>query len=266
MVASRHAAPAGFRMFLLLLLCSSCAGPQPGRPAAGAARQETQGIRGTLTYRGEALEGAYVYAYRSASTGLLGPADFASNLTGPDGRYTLELVRGPYHIVARKRLSGEDSGPLAMGDFYSIYPSNPVSVEEGRYRVVDLDLVQMKDPLFFQGLSRRTTGTGIRGTIVDGEGRPVPWVFAMVYTSGDMKRMPAYTSVMTGTDGTFVIYLPGGGRYWLAARKNIRGRPRAGEPYGLYEGEADHSVTVPEGQFVEGVTIRLENFREGTRE
>lgn len=266
MIASRQAALAGLRMLLTLLLFSSCAGPQAGQSSGGTTQQDRQGVRGTLTYRGEALKGAYVYAYRSASTGLLGPADFASNLTGPDGGYTLELVRGSYHIVARKRMSGGDTGPLAVGDFYSIYPSNPVSVEDGRYRTVDLDLIPMKDPLFFQSLSRRTTGTGIRGTIVDREGRPVPWVFAMVYPTGDMKRMPTYTSVMTGADGTFVIYLPAGGKYWLAARKNIRGKPRAGEPYGLYEGAADHSVTVPEGQFVEGITIRLEDYREGVQD
>ena len=205
-------------------------------------------------------------SYRSYSTNLLGPADFASAPSGSDGAYTIDLVEGAYYIVARKRTTGDNTGPLVAGDLYSVHPANPVTVKNGRFSDVDLELVQMRDPMFFQSTSRKETKTGIKGKIVDAEGRPVPWVFAMAYSSSDMKRIPEYTSVMTDVDGEFAIYLPAGGTYWLAARKNIREKPISGEPYGLYRGTPDHSISVPDEGFVEGVTIVLEPYRKGVQD
>jgi hypothetical protein len=207
-----------------------------------------------------------VYAYRGYGTNLLGPADFASEATGRDGAYSIDLVEGAYYIVARKRAGGGNTGPIVTGDLYSVNPSNPVTVKKGRTSRLDLDLVLMRDPMFFQAQSRKKTKQGVRGVIVDAEGRPVSWVFAMAYTSNDMKRIPEFTSVMTDSSGTFELFLPRGGRYWLAARKNVRERPVSGEPYGLYAGSPDHSIEVPQGQFVEGVTIRLEKYRKGIQD
>jgi len=252
--------------FIGLFLLSGCAGTGTPAPSAEGSRYGSQGIRGALTVQGKPLKDAYVYAYRSYSTNLLGPADFASNPSGADGSYTIDLVRGSYYLVARKRTTGDNTGPLTVGDLYSINPSNPVAVEDGSFRTIDLDLVQMRDPMFFQSMARKTTGTGVRGMIVDRSGKPVPWVFAMAYSTSDMKRVPEYTSVMTGADGTFVIFLPGGGRYWLAARKNIREKPVVGEPYGLYLGSDDHSVTVAEGQVLEGIRIQLETYHKGIQD
>ena len=246
-----------------LALLAGCAATGTSVAPGEAARYGSQGIRGTLTYEGKPLDDAYVYAYRSYSTNLLGPADFASNPSGADGSYTVDLVKGSYWIVARKRTTGDNTGPLTVGDRYSINPANPVSVKDGSFRTVDLDLVKMKDPMFFQSMGRQETKTGVRGVIVDKEGKPVPWVFAMAYTTADMKRVPEFTSVMTDADGSFVIYLPRGGRYWLAARKNIREKPVVGEPYGLYRGSPDHSVRVTEGQILGGIRIQLEDYHKG---
>ena len=249
-----------------LFLLAGCAGTGTPAPSAEGSRYGSQGIRGTLTTEGKPLKDAYVYAYRSYSTNLLGPADFASNPSGADGSYAVDLVKGSYYLVARKRATGDNTGPLTVGDLYSINPSNPVTVKDGAFRTIDLDLVKMRDPMFFQSMARETTGTAVKGTIVDEKGNPVPWVFAMAYSSSDMKRVPEHTSVMTGSDGNFVIFLPGAGRYWLAARKNIRGKPVVGEAYGLYLGSDDHSVTVAEGQVLEGIKIQLETYHKGIQD
>jgi hypothetical protein len=257
------------RVAVVSLLCFSllsCAGPENIESAAGRAVYGGQGIKGALTFQGEPLKDAYVYAYRKFSTNLLGPADFASSPSAADGTYTIDLVGGSYYIVARKRATGENTGPLMAGDLYTVHSSNPVAVRDGQYALVDLELVKMRDPMFFQAMSREETNTGIKGVIVDAEGRPIPWVFAMAYTTPDMKRVPEYTSVMTNADGKFVIFLPKGGKYWLAARKNIREKPVTGEPYGLYEGTKDHSIMVPDTGFVENVAITLEAYRKGIQD
>lgn len=254
-----------FTGLFAFLFLTGCAGPGGG----GIPAETTpagQGVRGRLTYQGKPIAGAYVYAYRSYGTNLLGPADFSSNPTPDDGSYALDLVEGSYYLVARQRATGENTGPIVTGDLYSVHPSNPVAVSPGRYTSVDLELRQMRDPMFFQAISRTETKQGIRGVIVDKKGQPVPWVFAMAYTDSDMKRMPEFTSVMTDGSGTFELNLPKAGRYWLAARKNIREKPVSGEPYGLYEGTPDHSIQVPPGRFVEGVTIKLEAYHKGIQD
>lgn len=251
---------------LLFLFPASCAGPSAVQKAESVPGYDAQGVRGQLTYERRPLKDAYVYAYRTYSTNLLGPADFASDPSAADGSYSLPLVEGQYYLVARKRASGENTGPIAPGDFYTVNPGNPVTVKDGSYSKVDLELRKMTDPMFLQTTAREETKTGIRGIIVDKEGRPVSWVFAMAYRDSNMKRIPDFTSVVTSTDGKFVIYLPEGGTYWLAARKNFRERPVSGEPYGLFQGSADHSVKVPNGRFVENVTITLEPYRKGIQD
>jgi hypothetical protein len=253
---SRHLAAA-----LLLPLLAACAAPAP-RPGASPAAPPAQGVRGTLTYLGRPLAGASVYAYRRRSENFLGPADFASAPSGRDGSYVLDLVEGSYWLVARKRASGSDAGPLLPGDLQRVHPGNPATVAPGSVTVVDLELEEMRDLMLSRAGPRGPTDTGIRGRITDAAGVPVAWVFATAYAGEDMRRVPDFTSAMTAADGRYVIYLPAGGRYRVGARAHIREKPAAGEPFGLYEGAPDHAVEVPDGAFVDGVDIVLRPFGE----
>jgi len=249
---------------ILLPLLAACAGPaqRQSSPLYGQAPSLTQGIRGTLSHRGRPLSGAVVYAYRRQSANFLGPADFASAPSGPDGSYALDLVEGNYWLVARKRASGADAGPLQPGDLQRVHPGNPVAVVPGRLTAVDLDLEEQRDLMFPRAGPRGPTATGIRGRITDEKGAPVAWVFATAYAGADMRRMPDFTSAMTAADGRYVIYLPAGGRYWVGARAHIREKPQPGEPFGLFEGSPDHSVVVPDSSFVDGIDIVLRGFGE----
>jgi len=252
---------------LLLPLLVGCAAPVARlSPAAGGAGQAAavsapiQGVRGTLTCQGRPLSGASVYAYRRQSSNFLGPADFASAPSDRDGSYVIDLVEGSYWLVARKRASGSDAGPLVPGDLQRVYPGNPANVPSGGFTTVDLDLEEMRDLMFSRTGPRGPTATGLRGRITDESGAPVAWVFAIAYTSADMRRVPDFTSAMTAADGRFVIYLPGGGRYWVGARKHIREKPAPGEPFGLFEGAPDHAVDVATGAFVDDIDIVLRGF------
>ena len=60
----------------------------------------------------------------------------------------------------------------------------------------------------------------------DGGESGSPGAFALAYRKPDFRRMPDYTSAVVGSDGRFPLYLPGGGRFCLAARTRTRRLPR----------------------------------------
>ena len=245
--------------------CCRCWPPAPRRrrgPARAAAggRRPGPGRARDADLPGPPARRRHVYAYRRPSANFLGPADFASAPSGRDGSYLIDLVEGSYWLVARKRASGSDAGPLVPGDLQRVHPGNPATVAPGAFTVVDLELEEMRDLMFSRTGPRGPTATGIRGRITDASGAPVAWVFAIAYTSADMRRVPDFTSAMTAADGRYVIYLPAGGRYWVGARKHIREKPAPGEPFGLFEGSPDHAVEVATGAFAEGIDIVLGPF------
>jgi hypothetical protein len=209
------------------------------------------------------VSGAHVYAYRDPGKNFIGVADYVSRGTAEDGSFTMEVPPGEYYFVSRKRASGVNYGPVKTGDFYDHQSGpEPVRVTAGRYVNLEFHLVEMTEPMFFQVFSEaaRKTDTGIRGTILDENGRPAHGAFATAYASSDMKRLPDFVSTLTGDDGRFVLFLPDGGTWYLGARSHARGTPRPGEPVGKFEGSGDHSVQVRKGSFLDGIEIILRPF------
>ena len=221
------------------------------------------GIEGQVVLKGSdnPLVGAYVNIYPDTISNLLGPSQFISSPTDAEGRYSLDLPPGTYYVVARKRMSGESTGPLAPGDFYSEHQRIVTSVIEGKVSLVDLPVVPMKAPMFFKKkVVERSTDTGIRGVLVDREGKPVPGGFAMAYSAPQMQRLPDHASTLSDAEGRFSLYLPEGGRYYLAGRIHAWDMPSPGEPYGKFGGEAPKVVQVVTGSFVEGLKIEMAPF------
>ena len=221
------------------------------------------GIRGRVYMKssGEALSGGYVNVYPDAVTNLLGPSQFMSIPTDAHGEYQVNVPPGVYYVVARKRLSGQPTGPLSPGDYYSEHQRLVTKVEEGKLVVVDLPVLSMKAPMFFN--SRQTdqvTTTGIIGVLLDQAGQPLRGAFAMAYVDQEMKRLPDYISTLTDQDGRFTLYLPQGGTYYLGARIQAWDMPVHGEPYGIYGGQTPKAVTVTTNRFVEKINIRLTPF------
>lgn len=221
------------------------------------------GITGQIVNKldGTPVAGAYVNIYPDTLSNLLGPSQFISSPTGSDGRFTISAPPGNFYVVARKRMSGEPSGPLSPGDLYSEHQRVLTTVVEGKLSVVDLAVAPMKAPMFFKkAVVEQETHTGIRGKLVDAIGKPVPGSFAVAYTDKDVKRLPDFASTLSDAEGSFVIYLPKGGVYYLGARVHAWDMPHPGELYGKYGGDDPTPVSVSEGEFVTDVEIVLTPF------
>lgn len=234
--------------------------PGPETEAQGTSR-----ILGRIVQKetGLPVQGAHVYAYVDFSKNLIGVADHVSKGSRQDGSYKLVLPPGEYYLVARKRSSGSNYGPIVTGDLYDHrFEQESVSIEPGRELEKNFELVKLSEPMFFQVFTegQRKTETGIRGRILDPDGEPVQGAFATAYRDGNMKRLPDFASTLSGDDGVFTLYLPNGGKWYIGARSHARGAPVPGEPVGRYDGSDDHSLSVAEGSFVEQIEIVLKPF------
>ena len=218
-------------------------------------------VSGTvLTPEGSPAVGAYVYAYRSNSKGLRGPADFAASVD-VDGYYTLDVIQGEYHLIARQRQSGGGSGPPRTGDAWAVYANNPVMINGPDIGPADFRL-QAGTGLHQVRQGSLTSGeTGFSGRLNDSEGEPVEGAFVLAYRTADFRQMPDFTSLPAGADGRFVLYVPDSGSYCLAARKQTRGQPREGEPYGTLGQDEESCRQVNSGQILDVGTIILRPHR-----
>jgi len=246
-----------------------CASIVPCTVAAKA--QKKSGIKGRIVMKstGEPVRKAYVYGYvgkvetRAAQLGIVGITDWVSHGSAEDGTYKLDLPPGEYYVAARKRVNGLNYGPLFKGDWYDHKPARkPVVVKKGKYLTCDFELINLEEPMFFQGLTAaaKVTDTGIRGKLLDEEGNHVPGTFVMGYVDDDMQRTPDFASTLTDDEGNYTLYLPKGGRYWLAARFYVMKMPQKDEPFARYGGSPDHSVLVEEGQFLKGIDLVLKPY------
>lgn len=234
-------------------------------------KEKKSGIKGKIIMKdtGEPVEKCNVYGYvgkvehRAAQFGIVGITDWVSHGSAEDGTYKLDLPPGEYYVLARKRANGMNYGPLSKGDWYDHkLVKKPIRIRKGKYVVINFELQQLHEPMFFQGLSvaERMTDTGIKGRLLNEDGEHVPGTYVIAYKDNDMMRVPDFASTLTDDDGYYTLYLPKGGRYWLGARFFVMKVPQPDEPFGKYEGSPDHSVKVEDGQFVENIDITLRPY------
>lgn len=245
-----------------------------GTPVIGTAKKKApkkSGIKGTIVMKktGDPVHKAYVYGYvgkietRAAQMGIIGITDWMSRGSAEDGTYKLDLPPGEYYIGARKRANGLNYGPMYKGDWYDHrHARKAIVIRRGKYRKLDFELIKLEEPMFFQGLTaaEKVTDTGIRGKLLDENGEHIPGTFVMAYVDDDMQRAPDFASTITDDEGNYTLYLPKGGRYWLAGRFYAMKMPQKDEPFARYEGSDDHSVLVEEGTFLDGVDLVLRPY------
>ncbi|WP_305046027.1 carboxypeptidase-like regulatory domain-containing protein [Geoalkalibacter sp.] len=229
------------------LLVGGCSENSPPPRADGLTRIDAQVLA--------PLEGAYLYVYRPGMD-LYGPAFAVSPASGPDGRFELSLPEGDYLAVVRKRQNGEASGPVVAGDHRG--EMLPLKVRGGQISLKLEASVKIGDERRLSD-AREPGRTALGGRILDSEGRPVEGARVHVYDHVQMSERPKYVSEKTGPDGRYLIHLPEGGTYYLAARDKFGGPPRLGDLYGRYDqGTIEPSAVVLEdGQLLDDVNITV---------
>ncbi len=231
------------------VLAAGCAGPS--REAKPAGRT---GVSGTVL---APAEGVFLYVYRKGANPH-GPAEvILPSPTPADGTFSVELPPGEYTLVARRRSSLDNAGPLSPGD----QRSEPVDVTipPGGVAKVTLALNVKADAEMRSFVPPKEWTTSISGFVKDPDGRPVQGARVHVYTYVQMSERPKYVSERTGPDGRYVVFLPKGGTYYLAARDRFGGPPRIGDLYGRYdEGSINPTgVVLRDGERKEGIDISV---------
>lgn len=236
----------------LLPGCAAQTGAVKTAAAPGSAAPEAPGVSGTVF---APAEGVYLYVYRKGDDPH-GPAHVILPApTFKDGAFKVDLPAGEYVVVARRRANLENSGPLVGGD----QRSDPVTVRVGDAGKVPLTLLMnVKDDMELKAFQPPDAWTtAVAGAVKDADGNPVEGARVHVYTYVQMSERPKYVSERTGPDGRYIVYLPKGGTYYLAARNRFGGPPRIGDLYGRYdEGSIDPTgVVVKDGQTRDKVDI-----------
>jgi hypothetical protein len=233
----------------------------------------TTGIEGIITYKGKPLDKAYLAIYKPDSRTFKGLGVKTESIKA-DGRFKVDLQPGSYVVTARKIASGKSNRPLQKGDLYCYYANNPVDVREKQTTHLELtcypkvdreDFVNSpkvksnhtKNPVEIAAASK----FGIRGVVLDENGRPVSGMSVLAYRLSAPVFMMYHIyhgtefSAETNSQGEFFIPLDQDGDYGVVARDTLGDGPHRGERYGLYQGNVRHAVTFKQGEQPDKITI-----------
>jgi hypothetical protein len=160
----------------------------------------------------EPVKSAEVYVFDSPD--VKRPADFVSNRTAEDGRYSVKLPSGNYWAVAIFRKGGVRFGPLGSSDKHS---GDPVALEiaaDGS-RSMDFMVVNLREAAR-RHEKKSAELIRVTGKVVNQSGAPVQTAYAMAHKMQQFGNLPDYISAWTDEQGVYTLYLPPG-RYFLGA-------------------------------------------------
>lgn len=250
-----------------------------------------QGIGGRILYKDAPLSHGSVSVYTMDDEPFRGMGVLTNSITD-DGRFWFDLAPGSYMVIARQRQDDSAIGPLKKGDLFCFTAANPIAVQPATacsvdllcYPRDDLDgylLANATDPRGRKQSARRDAslekasmqggvkgGSGpisvIAGRVTDLEGVPKPDLVVSAYPADDLPLFQMFilrfkSDYLAKTDpkGFFRLELKPGS-YYLVAREKVGDAPTPQELYGLYEGSANHSLTVHQGESKSGVQLIVE--------
>ena len=185
----------------------------PGQMVPLLAAAEPGVLQGRILDIFEApVENAEVYVFDSPD--VKRPADFISNRTTGDGRFSVRLPSGNYWAVAIFRKGGGRFGPLAPSDRHS---GDPVAFEiaGAATRSLDFMVVNLREAAR-KHRKKSAELIKVTGRVVDQAGAPVQMAYAMAHKMEQFGTLPDYISAWTAVTGEYSLYLPPG-RYYLGA-------------------------------------------------
>lgn len=223
---------------------------------AAAVKGDASGLKGEITFQGEPLEKSYLYVYKDPSRAFRGPADYVQPVE--KGSFRLRLPPGDYYLLTRKRAKGGQFGPIEIGDYFNYYYGNPVKVEAGVMKSVQIETITR---LAMLEEGDTPPFRGITGTVLGPDGKPAAGIHVFAYRNAAMTGTPDHFSPATGTDGRFSLPLPAGSSWHLLARQHFGGPAGEGELYGKFLGATDHAIQLKTDEQVREVTIRVDAKR-----
>lgn len=276
----------GYHWIPIIALPLESARCEPGLP----------GIGGRVFYKGQPAANSSISVYALKDEPFRGMG-LLTNTVPEDGAFWFDLAPGSYVLIARKRSAGGAIGPIRKGDLFCYAATNPLQIPPDRscwidiscYPRDDLDAFFAQDATDPRGKKeegrraaslRETDETGsirlfgeaqkkpavITGRVTDLSGIPLTGLYISAYPAEEVPLFQMYvlrlkTEHMTRTDanGFFRLELTNGS-YYLVARERIGDAPVAGEYYGIYEENPNHSIDLKPNEVKTGVHIIAESI------
>lgn len=185
-------------------------------------------------------------------------------VTDKNGKFSLELPAGTYYLSTRKRAAGDTPGPPQNGDLYGMSRDRKgdlvtYTVKSGE--TTDIGILRSAKVFKSQPVSITTGMTAITGVVKNEAGAPLAGMVVLVYVDPQVKGKPSFVSQETAADGKYVVLVDQEGKYFMTARAvNNSGRPKSGDLYGVYGGNAVQPVTVSEHAVTKGIDIQVGQF------
>lgn len=196
------------------------------------------GFEGRVVREGEVVAGARIYVYKTFADVVGRRPSAVSSPTADDGSWKIDLSRGKYYLVAKKRKEGAGDGPLAPGDDFSYHGSNPVTVVPGKYTHVGFSVVSQEREAAYEESADK--GSGALTGVVTLNGKPVEGVNVLLYVDDkhDFRGMAYSASPPTRPDGLFRFDFLPEADYYVLARKRATGKGAGpltdGDTFGFY--------------------------------
>jgi hypothetical protein len=230
-------------------------------------------LRGIVTYKGKAVENAYIALYKSDAKIFRGLGSRTESVNA-DGTFSLSVPEGKYIVIARKTEGEKKFRPIKKGGLFCYYSKNPLEVipdkivrievpcypKDDRRSFVETPFLRTDDYATIETLTAGSK-TGIKGRVTDAAGNPAAGIVVLAYKTESPVFMMYHLSHgteysgETDKDGNYFIPLDKSGDYTIVARDILGEGPHKGEIYGLYQGNPRHVVSYHTGELKDRIDI-----------
>lgn len=241
-------------------------------------------LKGIVTYKGSPVKDAYITLYSPETKNFKG-LGYRTEPINVDGIFNLSLPAGKYIVIAKKKESGKKIRPLKKGDLFCYYPQNPVEIKSNKVVRIEVPCypkgdrssfaeappIKANDYITAERLSDKSM-SGIKGKVTDLEGNPIAKLFVLAYRSKEsiflMHHLSERTEYIGETDreGNYFIPIDSDGDFHIVARNTVGESPKSGDVYGLYEGNATHSVSFKNGQIIDNINIVVGRVKDNSQQ